>query len=296
MTVPLAIDLAELRSPLEKKYRNTVYCAGTLEQDASGKLRGKYCGNRWCLVCNRVRIARAINRYLPVIAAWECPQLVTLTLPNVPAEELASGTIRDMLRDLVAIGRAIRRTDKLRIRALRKLECTYNPERNDYHPHFHIAVEGRAIAEAIVRRWLDLHPDATREAQDIRPCNGNSLKELFKYFTKLIAKRPDRSAPRAVAPAAALDVIFSAMKGRRVFQPMGFRVAAPPTQDENSEVGTDGDTEAPTRYGESIVWEWMQELHDWIDLETGDVLSGYEPTDSYVQLVSSVTNRSGRHE
>ncbi len=277
MTVPIAIELAELRSPLEKGYRNTVYCAGRLEQDATGKLRGHYCGNRWCLVCNRVRGARSINRYLPVIGEWSEPQLVTLTLPNVTAGVLA-GAIHDMLRDLVAIGRAVRRTDRLPVRALRKLECTYNPERNDYHPHFHIAVEGYASAEALVRRWLELHPDASPAAQDIRPCDASSLKELFKYFTKLIAKRPDRNAPRAVAPAAALDVIFSAMKGRRVFQPMGFKVTVPPTQDENSAVGTDGDTLAPTRCGESITWEWMQNLHDWIDLETGDVLSGYEPT------------------
>ncbi|MGH7483968.1 MAG: protein rep [bacterium] len=288
MSVPVAVSLAELRSPLEKSYRNTVYCAGTLEQDASGKLRGHYCGNRWCLVCNRIRIARAINRYLPVIAAWSEPQLVTLTLPNVKAEELAV-TIRDMLRDLVAIGRAVRRTDKLTLRALRKIECTCNAERDDYHPHFHIAVEGREAAEAILRRWLELHPDASPVAQDIRRCDANSLKELFKYFTKLLAKRPSPGSPRAIAPPAALDAIFSAMVGRRVYQPMGFKVAATPTQDENAEVGKAGDTTAPTRRGERVLWGWMQELHDWVDLVTGDVLSGYEPTEAYTQLVHSIS-------
>ncbi len=70
MSLPLAVALAELRSPLEKSYRNTVYCADALEQDESGTLKGRYCGNRWCLVCNRVRTARAINRYWAAIAAW----------------------------------------------------------------------------------------------------------------------------------------------------------------------------------------------------------------------------------
>jgi len=64
-STPLAINLAKLRSPLEKSYRNTVYCSATLSQE-DGKIVGSYCGNRWCMVCNRIRTARAIHRYLPM--------------------------------------------------------------------------------------------------------------------------------------------------------------------------------------------------------------------------------------
>ncbi len=295
ISFPLAIALAELRSSLEKGYRNSVYCAAILEQDESGKLRGRYCGNRWCLVCNRVRIARAINRYLPAISQWSRPHLVTLTLPNVKADDLAA-TIDLMIRDIVAIGRAIRRTDKLVLRALRKLECTYNPERDDYHPHFHIAVEGAAAAEAIVGRWLALHPEASPSAQDARPCDATALRELFKYFTKLIAKTTSSGAGRMVAPAEALDVIFTAMVGRRVFQPMGFKVATPPAHDEDAEVGAMGDTTVAKRLGEAVNWEWMQSLHDWIELETGEILSGYTPTETYVALVATASRQSSASE
>lgn len=68
-------------------------------------------------------------------------------------------------------------------------------------------------------------------------------------------------------------MILSTIKGRRVFQATGLKVAAAPTPDENSVVGADGRTEALTCRGENIAWEWMQWLHDWIDLETRDVLS-----------------------
>jgi hypothetical protein len=286
LTLPLSVTLAELRSPLEKSYRNSVYCADTLEQDEDGKLRGIYCGNRWCLVCNRVRTARAINRYLPAIESWTDTQLVTLTIPNVKAEDLCR-VIEEMLHHLLAIGRAIKRTDRLALRALRKLECTYNPERDDYHPHFHIAVEGTLQANAMRRRWLDLHPEASPKAQDVRPCDLAALKELFKYFTKIIAKRPGTFS-RAVAPAVALDVIFSAFKGRRVYQPMGFKCITQVKQDEDGEVGTSEATPAHKRLGEFIQWEWAQELHDWIDFSTGEVLTGYEPTEQFKELIRGI--------
>jgi len=284
ISVPLAVKLAELRSPLEQAYRNTVYCAGTLAQEG-GKLTGKYCGNRWCLVCNRVRIARAINRYAPVLEGWTDKWFVTLTLRNVAGADL-SATVEGMIHTAQEIRRGITRTDRLTFRALRKLECTYNAERNDFHPHFHFVVEGRAQADALVRRWLAAHHDtATADAQDVRACDNGSLHELFKYFTKVLAKARDGRA-RPVPPAA-LDLIFRAMKGRRVYQPMGF-TAATEARDEDAPIDPAEATEATTRQSERVLWEWLQDCHDWVDLSTGEVLTGYQPTFGFRALVEAV--------
>jgi hypothetical protein len=283
ITFPLAIALAELRSPLEKSYRNAVYCAANLEQDENGKIRGLYCQTRWCLVCNRVRLARAINRYYGPISEWKDRQFVTLTEPNVQASQLADA-ITVMQRDFVNIARAIKRTDGISFRALRKLECTYNPQRNDFHHHGHFVTEGKDAAHALVRRWLESHPEASPAAQDIRPCDDDGLKELFKYFTKIVVKRPDGSGSRMLAPVEALDKVFLAMRGRRVYQPIGFKIAADPATDENAEIGPDGDTVAVKRFGERVEWEWIQQLHDWIDLSSGEVLTGYEPTEQFRSL------------
>jgi hypothetical protein len=283
--------LAELRSPLEKSYRNTIYCASTLRQQG-GKLQGKYCGNRWCLVCNRVRTARAINRYKPVLDSWTDPQFVTLTIRNVPGEDLGAA-LGEMLAQFAAVRRGITRTDKLVVKAIRKLECTHNQHRGDYHPHFHAIVEGRAVADALRKRWVKAWGDrAEFVAQDVRAATPGSAHELFKYFTKLATKAG--GGKTEYIPAAALDVIFQAMRGRRVWQPVGF--TAPATVDEEDEIGTDGDTDAPSEAGEGAEWEWEQAQHDWVDYRTGELLTGFEPNRAARKFAEHFTdNQEGEH-
>jgi hypothetical protein len=289
MTVPLSVTLAELRSPLEQAYRNSVYCSANLQQ-VGGTLGTRYCGNRWCLVCNRIRTARAMNRYLPVVDTWDDAQLVTLTLPNVPAAQL-SDTIRTMTKTFQAIKLAIRRTDGFKVVALRKLECTYNGQRDDYHPHFHLVVQSQVVAQLLRQRWLDTCTTATPAAQDVRACDRNSLREVFKYFTKLMAKqrgKADAQGKSAPVDPRALDVIFTAMRRQRVYQPVGFTVAkdAPDENSENIEPVTA--TAAFTRPGEKILWTWAQACSDWVDSRTGECLTGYEPAVKFARFVEKL--------
>ncbi len=290
-TVPLSVNLAELRSPLEQGYRNSIYCSATLNQE-SGKVTGSYCGNRWCLVCNRIRTARAMRKYLPVVREWKDRQLVTLTLKNVPADDLPA-TIGEMVRGFQAIKLGMRRTDRVRLVALRKLECTYNRYSDEYHPHFHLVVDGRRAARLLRQRWLDRYPQITDgKAQDIRASDDAGLAELFKYFTKLLAKtRNSREGKLTAAPvpSEALDIIFRSMRGRRVYQPVGFRVAVEPQDDEAAELILDAGTAAPVRPDERITWEWSQAATDWVDRVTGECLTGYEPAVNFRRLVESLT-------
>ena len=80
-------DLIDLNSPLKKSYTNTIYCCQTLHQKED-RLVSKYCNNRWCLVCNRIRIGKAINGYMPELMKLEDPQFLTLTIPNVKRYQL----------------------------------------------------------------------------------------------------------------------------------------------------------------------------------------------------------------
>ncbi len=280
LSMPLAIRLAELRSPLEKSYRNSVYCASTLKQDG-GKLRGRYCGNRWCLVCSRVRTARAINKYKPILDTWTDAQFVTLTVRNVPGDQL-SQTLDQMVKTSAVIRRAITRTDKLSFEALRKLECTHNYHQDSYHPHYHAIVNGREQALALRDRWLAAWGDkADAQAQDVRPCTPGSALELFKYATKLASSSGGRK--QYMSPEA-LDVIFQSLRGRRIWQPVGF--TAPATVDEEAAVGTDGTTEALSPAADGAEWSWEQDQHDWINHHTGELLTGWTPNKAAESFVT----------
>jgi hypothetical protein len=235
------------------------------------------------LVCNRIRTAKLIGAYLPEMATWTNPYFVTLTIPNVLPAQL-HGAVRTMLAMMPRLARGIRRTDGLELRAIRKLEVTWNARRRDYHPHLHLIVDGRAAADALVRRWMAAFPDATRAAQDVRSCVGpGAMKELFKYFTKLLAKGMD--GERTAPPPRVLDTMFKAVRGLRTFQPMGF---VAPQLDDDEAMTLDTATPSPDPQRERVTWEWVGSLADWMDYGSGALLSGYEPPATMRALVERI--------
>jgi hypothetical protein len=291
-------DVNPLAMAMEKSYRHTVYCSATLDID-NGKVTGRYCGNRWCLVCNRVRTGMIMTKYQPVLLQWRDRYFVTLTAPNVMEAQLP-GELRRYRDDFTAIKRALNRTHKVKLVALRKLECTYNPKLDTYHPHFHVVVQGKQAAQLLHDEWLARRDDAKKIAQDIRPADDNDVRELFKYFTKLITRTREthKQVVRAqvkVADAAKLDVIFSAMRGLRVFQPVGFTL--PKADDaETAKIGETGHTAAPDRYrydraGDDTArhdrFEWSQESADWVN-DDGEALAYYTPSDGMRTLVRGI--------
>ena len=42
------------------------------------------------------------------------------------------------------------------------MECTYNRQRDDYHPHVHFIVSNSAAAEEMVNGWLRMWPGTAR--------------------------------------------------------------------------------------------------------------------------------------
>lgn len=268
-TNAFAVPLSQLKSPLQKSYNNTIFgCSNTLIQQGQ-TLTSTYCNNRWCIVCNRIRTAKMINAYTPALKKLECKHFVTLTIPNVGGKELRK-SIEEMTRNFQNTVKFMRKK-KVEIIGLRKLECTYNPSSDSYHPHFHLIVDSRFSAETLVKEWLNRYPKARKVAQDFRPADDSTTMEMFKYFTKITTNH--------VVYVKALDIIFQAMRNLRVYQPFGIEKVSEDIDDIESQLIEN------LKIAEAT-WSWIE--CDWINLETGECLTNYQPNALMLEMCKNI--------
>lgn len=278
--------MVKLFSPLHKHYARTRDCfahlyisqalsvslredlhnAAPFEQGPDWqhpRIEGGRCEKRWCTSCNRIQTAERITRYMPAIEAMPNPHMVTLTVPNVPGRELAK-TISSMGKALTRIlsnhraSRSQNRKSTVGLRPmqlLRKMECTYNARRNDFHPHLHLVINDADNANFLLTRWLRQHPTARAVAQDARPADAGSLKELFKYFTKVI----QTSKGSATIYPRAIDCMFTALRGKQVFKTSGIeaRPLARPDAPPDTVIGRE------LHSGREIRAHWDGRANDW---------------------------------
>lgn len=263
---PLIDALSSINSPLKSQYLQTKLCSHNIKQNGT-TFTTLYCGKRWCRICNRIRTAKLINGYKSAIQSMQEPVFLTLTIPNVPGNELKSA-MRKMIANFQQIQDLRRKKNKPLIKGIRKLECTYSPTRNDYHPHYHFIIDGQQHAEDIQAEWLLRYPDAVDKAQDIRP--ASEPMELFKYFAKLTSKTGagNKIKTEAAYPIQ-LDVIFRAIQGFRIIQPFGGikMISEEIEQIEAIEI-EDAEPKIST-------FKWH--FNNWVDMETGEMLSDYTP-------------------
>ncbi len=260
-------------------YWRAYHCGSELRNEG-GKLVTTLCRCRWCTVCNKIETARLIKKYKPVLDSWEEKYMVTLTVPNVQAERLPAeiqrmkmvfNRIREMIKKQYQRGQRARPLE-----ALRKLETTVNLQRWDFHPHFHLITNSREVADLLVDEWLRHIPEADRKGQDVRVADENSVLELFKYFAKLTASGGKAGGKKYIS-AEALNIIFNAVAGERVFQAFNIK-AAPVPQKEVADL-----EELPIDRGER--WLWNPEVTDWVEHATGELLTNYKPAQELRDLV-----------
>jgi len=205
-------------------------------------------------------------------------QFLTLTIPNVPGAQLRN-TIKCMILAVRNIQEHRRRILKLPgINCIRKLECTYNAEKNTYHPHFHFIIDGIQDAEYLLDQWLKKYPEADRRAQKI--VEAYNPAELFKYFTKLTSKTGtvvDKKGKIKIAQEyhfpEALDFIFQAIERIRIIQPMGKIKLVKDDIDELHAEEVDETLEQDVEINKFYIWNGT----NWYSPYTGVLLSSFEP-------------------
>jgi hypothetical protein len=193
----------------------------------------------------------------------------TLTIRNVNKEQLRD-TVKQMSKALTNIVRVIRERKKIEISGIRKIEITYNPITDTYHPHIHI-LHNKDCGALIINEWLKRYSnDADIKGQDTRKANRDSLNELFKYSTKVAYKAKGDKAHKVFIPA--LDAILIALNGLRTFQPFG---AIKKQSEEVEELQVQEVQGIEQAYTE---WEYKEDKSDWENIyNRGEFLTGYKP-------------------
>lgn len=272
-------------SELLRSYRNTLYCNFRLTVQPDNRLTGTYCKNRWCMVCGRIRTGILINGYQKELKLLKDTQFVTLTLKTVNEQDLPQ-RIKDMEVEWRKITDVALKTKRIDFKGIRKAECTVRGD-GLYHYHFHLLISGKDNAEWLKSQWVKRFGDlANSGAQDIRKADEQSIKEIFKYFTKLITSKSDE---RVFDEFDRLDVIFRALKGKRTYQPFGgIKLVSEEIDDKLSA------TELPKKFEGchvGLVFRWV--INDW-ETQMGNTLTDYKPSEQTKELVKKCSKTKRR--
>ncbi len=160
-------------------------------------LHGYFCEQRLCSGCawrRSVKAAQCLSAISMRLAEeGKIMLMITLTVPNVPGPEL-----RETIRHLYESWHKLIRRKRYAVWKdfVRKLEVTYNRERNDYHPHLHILVYvsksyfgKRYISQGqLLEDWQDVTGQPEITQVDLRRCRdkgeSNGIVEVAKYTVK----------------------------------------------------------------------------------------------------------------
>lgn len=250
------------------RYHTTYFCSSEIEQ-IGDKLTTYYCRQRWCPICSGIRTAKLMKQYEKPISEMTNPLFLTLTTKSVCADELEP-RFNAMKKAIVRIKRNLLKTYNIRLIGLRKTESQYKYIGNGeftYNPHFHFILDMLPCqAMLMTALWLNQWTleEANPDAQNTRPADTKSLKELFKYEVKpLTTNKKGQFSP------SALNVIFEALYKKRAIQAYGMKQNDVEEENDDSLQAIDFRTKKEK-------WQFRT-LNYYNDIE--ESLTTYEPTD-----------------
>jgi plasmid rolling circle replication initiator protein Rep len=198
-----------------------------------------FCRTRLCPMCQWRKSLVMFHQVLELIHAHrkeytsDIPLLLTLTVPNVKADELKQ-MLDKMQNAWYTLAKRVRFKKSVRS-WFRALEVTYNAESDTYHPHYHILLlvpmnyfvysRGLYISRD---EWLALWQEVTgmREITqvDIRRVRKQSSRkpleaisaEVAKYSTKTSSYIQKTNEGHLRASGKVIKTLHYALKGRRL--------------------------------------------------------------------------------
>ena len=217
LTLSLACEMADTArnqgdARWTRRFQRTIYA-----RCLTGDCDAPFCGEWWCLVCARNRMADWQNHRLPVVETWSRPALAVTSLRAVPGEALPD-RLRRLRRDAGADLRWARRKGH-DTTGIRKLEITFNARTNTFNPHLTTLHSTLTTADAMRERWVSTHRESADAAGQYADEAENPLCCL-RYLAKPAVPAWDDDWNRST-PAPALLTAYQALSGCHVVQPLG---------------------------------------------------------------------------
>lgn len=291
-TVLSLIDVVEKNGNDERKkgYWNTYHCQNKV-YTVNEKLFAKYCKNRFCTLCCSIRKAELINKYFPIIQQWQEPYFVTLTIKAFPLHIVGKAMIKILKCFNLIVDKYKKRHQRgkgIKLIGIRALESNFNPKKKTYNPHLHLIVANKEMADIIVAEWQERFTTkyVSHKGQKAKPIDNTeiALIEIIKYGSKIFTEpdvnKKQKSTGNEQIYVAALDNIFKAMKGLRIFERFGFNQPK-----ENHKEPTN--SKVVKQYNE---WLYDPKQFDWINSHNDKRLTDYKPEPQLLNLLETRIN------
>jgi len=284
--------LVELDSPFQKKYKDSLHCSSVIHVH-EGKTSSRYCKRPWCSICNSIRSAVRINKYSSDLDTIQGKQFTTLTIPNVTADNLLK-SIKDFKKNFRQFRNTYKKTTGITLQGVYSIEITINFKKQNYHPHFHIIHSPlppgqhktkKGNSSILIDYWLSKYPQSVSYAQDTRDCTD--YIESIKYLSKTIIKVQENGKQKSIVPATMLDQIYTRLAGQQLFNPFGIRSQKP---DEKSEDDLFNELESQESQASDGIYTYNNEIHDWLNKSTGEILTGFVPTEKQKKFYDKLIN------
>lgn len=232
--------------------------------------KGNSCKNRFCPICawkKSRKDALALSVMMAYLKQEKEKEFIflTLTAPNVSADEL-NEEIKHYNHSFKKL------MERKKVKAIvkgyvRKLEITYNEERDDYHPHFHVLIAvnksyftqtSQYITHA---RWLELWQQVTKnplvtqvDVRKVKNGRNDKVYEIAKYSAK---------DSEYLVRQDVFEVFYKALKGKRLIVYSGlFKDAMTKFKAGELDSYKEKDT---TEYVYAIMYNWGD--RDYIEME-----------------------------
>ena len=208
---------------------NLIYnCGSFLEMIMDHSMQNKklhkanFCKNRFCPLC-AWRQTKKDSLKISIVMEYIKKELdldfifLTLTAPNVNAENL-NDEIKKYNKSFKKLSER-KEFKKISKGYARKLEITYNQERDDYHPHFHVIVvvnksyfksKDYLSKKKFLKLWQECMDDNSITQVDVKKIDTTDKKAISE-IAKYGAKDSDYLYSQDV-----FDTFYKALKGKQL--------------------------------------------------------------------------------